>query len=77
MAESVICCGTSQEQIAGAMAKALSEDFQKKARYAVNPFGDGQTSRLIEEKIMEYLNGAEGTAKKRFYDIAFRIPLEV
>lgn len=73
MSESVICCGASQEQIAGAMAKALGEDFQEKARHVVNPFGDGHTSQLIEKKIIEFLNGAKSTAKKRFYDIAFRI----
>jgi len=68
-ADSVINCNPVYEEIEAALVLALSKNFKEKARYAVNPYGDGNTSRQITEKIKELLTNRKIDLKKQFYDI--------
>ncbi len=71
MAESVICCEPDKSCIADAMKKALTYDFQKKAKHIKSPFGNGTTSKLIVDIIIDYLKNKSQTNEKRFYDINY------
>jgi GDP/UDP-N,N'-diacetylbacillosamine 2-epimerase (hydrolysing) len=71
MAESVLCCEPEKSEIIMAMQKALTMDFQEKAKHIKSPFGDGTTSKQIIDKILDYLNNNEKTNEKHFYDIDF------
>lgn len=52
--ETIVSCGESKEDIAKAMKKILDPDFQKLCRRATNPYGVGNSSELIVEKLLEY-----------------------
>lgn len=71
IAESVICCEPKCNDISNAMQKALTDEFQEKAKHVKSPFGDGTTSDQIVEHILEYLRGKRETHEKKFYDIKF------
>ena len=71
MAESVICCGPECGEIVGAMEKALTNEFQKKARHVKSPFGDGTTSDQIVGHILDFLRSKRENHEKKFYDIEF------
>lgn len=71
MAESVICCEPDKSCIADAMKKALTHDFQEKAKRVKSPFGNGTASKQIVDIIIDYLNNKGQTNEKRFYDINF------
>ncbi len=71
MAESVICCDPDKSCIADAMKKALTYDFQEKAKHIKSPFGNGTTSKLIVDIIIDYLKNKSQTNEKRFYDINY------
>ena len=71
MAESVICCEPDKSCIADAMKKALTYDFQEKAKHIKSPFGNGTTSKLIVDIIIDYLKNKSQTNEKRFYDINY------
>lgn len=71
MAESVICCEPDKSCIADAMKKALTYDFQEKAKQIKSPFGNGTTSKLIVDIIIDYLKNKSQTNEKRFYDINY------
>ncbi len=71
MAESVICCEPKYEDITNAMKKALTDDFQENTKYIKSPFGDGTTSKLIINHILDFLGHSHDTQKKSFYDIDF------
>lgn len=73
ISDSVLCCPPSAEEILRAIKKALSKEFQDKARRTVSPFGDGSTSKLIEQHIIEYLERKETTIKKSFFDLDYSI----
>ena len=69
-AASVINCLTESNDVSAAIRKALSDEFQIKAKNAVNPYGNGDTAEKIYSLIKEHL--ATVTAKrKKFYDINF------
>ena len=71
MAESVICCEPKCNDIVDAMQKALTDEFQEKARHVKSPFGDGTTSDQIVEHILDFLHSKHETSEKKFYDIDF------
>lgn len=69
IADSVISCDSTIKEIVGAMRKALSEEFQQQAKYVESPFGDGNTSSKIYEKIVEFLSKRKDDFQKSFYDM--------
>lgn len=68
-AENIINCTAEKSAIADAIRKALSEEFRMIARNAVNPYGDGNTSKKIVKHIKAFFARGEHTLKKRFFDI--------
>ena len=71
MAESVICCEPDKSRIINAMKKALAHDFQENAKLVKSPFGNGTTSKLIVDIIIDYLKNKGRTNEKCFYDINY------
>lgn len=67
-AESVLNCRPEKEDILRALEQACSPEFRKKAAAAVNPYGDGSTSKRICEVIKRVLSSGGIDLKKRFYD---------
>ena len=72
--ESVINCSPKADCIEGAINKALSSDFRMLAASAGNPYGDGNTSSKIAEKIHDLLIHDSLVLKKKFFDIEFSVP---
>lgn len=66
--DSVINCKAEENDIVAAMALALSEEFKKIARNTNNPYGDGNTTDKIIDKIKEFLLEEKIDLKKKFYD---------
>ncbi len=73
MAESVVSCLPRWEQIRQAIQLALQPEFRERAQKVRSPFGNGDTSELIEKYLMSYLNTSGGIKDKHFYDIEFRL----
>lgn len=71
IAESVLCCNPSCNEIVSAINEAGTEEFQEKAKQVKSPFGDGTTSEQIENIIMKYLDNKCVTNEKHFYDLDF------
>lgn len=67
-AESIINCRPQREEIDTAIRKAMSEDFKKIAKKAVNPYGDGDTSVKIVKTLKDALQKDE-IHTKIFYDL--------
>lgn len=70
-ADSVINCKPETSEILEAINLALSEEFQRKAKQTVNPYGDGHTSDKVVESIKEFLLKQRIDLKKEFYDLEF------
>lgn len=72
-AESIINCEPVRGEIAEAIRKARSKDFIEKSKKAINPNGDGDTSRKIIAAIKEYVacNGVD--LKKKFFNINYKL----
>lgn len=67
-AESVIDCGTSSREIAGAIRKALSDDMKEIAAKASCPFGDGHAAeRIVKQSLKALEKGID--LRKSFNDI--------
>lgn len=66
-ADSVIHCGDSADDISQAVAKALSDNFQAKAKYCVNPYYRPDTLNLIVKAIAT--TPIESLTHKTFYDL--------
>jgi UDP-N-acetylglucosamine 2-epimerase len=64
--ESVINCDDSKTSITNAINKALSNDFKKKLKNTMNPYGNGGASEKIVEKIINH--PLENIIYKKFYD---------
>lgn len=71
MADSLICCGTTKDEIIKAMNKAMETDFRNKVKMVESPFGDGNTSDKIIAKIKAEFKRGQINLKKKFYDIDF------
>lgn len=67
-AESVIDCGTGQEEIERAFCLALSDAFRETCRSVSNPYEGKGTAEEIVRRCKEYLSGFENT-EKVFYDL--------
>ena len=67
-ASSVINCEPNAISIKQAIDKALTAEFRRVAKEAINPYGDGNTSEKIVEVIKEYVLGEKINLKKKFYD---------
>ncbi|MDW7671647.1 MAG: UDP-N-acetylglucosamine 2-epimerase [Bacillota bacterium] len=68
-ADSVINCEPNEKAIRKAIEIALSEHFRTIAEQTINPYGDGNSSIKITEKIMDYLLNHKINLKKQFYDL--------
>ena len=73
MADSVICCEPTYEKIRDAILYGLSDEKQKSSKNVYSPYGDGNTSELIEKHIVEYLEKGIQSTEKHFYDIEFNL----
>lgn len=69
LAQSVLTCPPSCPAIIESCKMALSKDFKLRLKNYISPFGDGHTSRLIEQHIMNFLRRGEKTFEKHFYNI--------
>jgi GDP/UDP-N,N'-diacetylbacillosamine 2-epimerase (hydrolysing) len=69
MAESVINCLPNAKDICDTLQFALSEEGKKKAAMSSNPYGAGDTARMICDLIHQYVVDDTHTLKKVFYDL--------
>jgi GDP/UDP-N,N'-diacetylbacillosamine 2-epimerase (hydrolysing) len=67
-ADSVINCEPTQANIASALARLYSADFQARLHKVINPYGEGGASEQIISTVKAI--SLEGILKKKFYDIA-------
>lgn len=67
-AESVLNCDASEEEISKAIDISLSDEFTSKVLTVKNPYGDGDVSSKILNKIKYFLN-KDIDLKKKFYDL--------
>lgn len=67
-ARSVIHCGDSADDIAAAIAEALSPEMQQLAAKRDNPYARPDTVELAARAIIEFVNTSDH-APKRFYDL--------
>ncbi len=68
-AESIINCNTVASEIAGAVKKAMSDEFVSIAAKSVYPYGDGHASEKIVAALHEWLDNERIDLKKEFYDL--------
>lgn len=73
MAESIITCLPEWGHIRQAIQEALQPEFRERAKKVQSPFGNGDTSELIEKHLIEFLDGPDSKNEKCFYDIEFRL----
>lgn len=66
--DSIINCGPTADEIEKAMLLALTDGFIGKSKNSINPYGDGNTSYKIAEKIKEFLFEDKINLMKKFYD---------
>jgi GDP/UDP-N,N'-diacetylbacillosamine 2-epimerase (hydrolysing) len=66
-AESIINCGSSKDEIASGVRKALSSEFLNNMRNITNPYEKKDTSLKIKEIIKNY--DLSNILKKEFYDL--------
>lgn len=70
LAQSVVTCSPNCADIIESCKIVLSNDFKVRLKNNISPFGDGHTSILIEQHIMDFLKNKEKFFEKHFYDIA-------
>ncbi len=66
MASSIVCCSEDEKSIADALKLALSTDFQDKLLASKMPYGSGNTSKMIKDKLKEV--DLKSILSKKFYD---------
>lgn len=71
-ADTVIDCRTDAQDIIRAVKYGVSEAFSKRIQNAVNPYGDGNTSRNVARIVKEHLLYREISLQKKFYDIDYQ-----
>lgn len=71
-ADTVIDCRTDSQDMIRTVKYGLSEAFSKRIQNAVNPYGDGNTSRNVARIVKEHLLYKEISLQKKFYDIDFQ-----
>lgn len=67
-APGVIDCPPECDAVIAAIQKASSAEFRKLAAERINPYGDGNTSSKIADKVDELMNG-DLNIRKSFYDM--------
>lgn len=72
-ADSIINCGADKEKIIMAIRESRTAAFAERVGHTVNPYGDGNTSEKIVQKITEYLYGDKICLEKKFYDVDFNV----
>ena len=70
-ADTVINCGSEVNEIESALNMAFSKDFRDKLPSMNNPYEKKGTSKLIVEKIQDFLMHNQGV-KKHFHDVVFK-----
>lgn len=71
-AKNIINCEPKKEAITVAIERALSEDFKNEVQDTVSPYGDGNTSSKIMDKLGYFFMHSEVfPLKKKFYDLKF------
>ncbi|WP_042705942.1 UDP-N-acetylglucosamine 2-epimerase [Methanomicrobium mobile] len=68
-AESIINCNAVASEIAGAIKKAMSDEFAMIAAKSEYPYGDGHASEKIVAILHEWLDNERIDLKKEFYDL--------
>ncbi|AGA70602.1 UDP-N-acetyl-D-glucosamine 2-epimerase, UDP-hydrolysing [Desulfitobacterium dichloroeliminans LMG P-21439] len=71
-ADSIINCKPLSNEIEKAIALALTDKAQNRARNTINPYGDGNTSEKIVAKVKEFSLSGKIDLKKKFYDCEVR-----
>ena len=66
MAESVISCGYSKDEIQAAFSKLYSSEFQERLKTVKNPYGEGCSSKEIIH-VLKHID-LQGILMKEFYD---------
>jgi GDP/UDP-N,N'-diacetylbacillosamine 2-epimerase (hydrolysing) len=66
-AESVIDCAPTKSDIRHAFKKLYSQDFQKRLKNVINPFGDGNSTHRIKTILKKY--DCADARKKIFFDL--------
>lgn len=70
-AKSIINCEPVKNDIENAIEKALSKEFLENIKDVKNPYGEGNVSDKIIEKIKYFLENDKINLKKKFYDLEF------
>lgn len=70
-AKSIINCEPIKQEIEKAIEKALSKEFLANIKDVKNPYGDGNVSDKVIEKIKYFLENDNINLKKKFYDLEF------
>lgn len=68
-AMNVINCNTNKEEIVKAIHRALSTEFREDAKKADNPYGRGESSKMIIDITKKFLKDERIELKKSFYNI--------
>lgn len=68
-AESIINCNAVASEIAGAIKRAMSDEFAMIAAKSGYPYGDGHASEKIVAALHEWLDNKRIDLKKEFYDL--------
>ena len=55
------------------MRQAISKEFSDLVKHIISPFGTGNTSQLITERINAFLKCGAVDMKKSFYDVMFEV----
>lgn len=71
MAKSIYSCLPNKNSICDAINTVLSENYQKMSKNIESPFGDGNTSIMIEKYLIKFLKENAVSGGKQFYDICF------
>lgn len=71
-AQSIINSSNDIEDIENAIRKSQEQEFLTMCKRVKNPYGSGETSTLIVDKIKEFLREDKIDLKKKFYDVEFR-----
>lgn len=71
-AANVINCNIDKNEIVNAIDKAFSKEFRAKAENAKNPYGTGESSKLIVDITKKFLENGKIDLRKSFYNIEVR-----
>ena len=69
MASSVLSCPAICDEIVTSVRNALDGEFISSIKDVISPFGDGNTSMLIEKELMSFLKCDIRSIEKHFYDL--------